>query len=147
MDDRQDIQIRQIQMMGFLDDELSDEERREFIECCYSDPALAAELAAYRRLNDITNSMVLREPEDYEYERFFSRVAARVERRLGFILLGVGASVVVAFLLLELLFSDARPMLKIGFGVGLLGATLLTQSVVRVWLKLRKLDRYQGVRR
>lgn len=137
----------QIQMMGFLDDELSDEERRAFVERCYADPALAAELAEYRRLHDITSSMVLREPEDYEYERFFSRVAARIERRLGFLLLGVGASVVVAFLLLELFFSEAKPMLKIGAGVGLLGATLLTQSVVRVWLSLRKLDRYQGVRR
>ncbi|MFG0320399.1 MAG: anti-sigma factor family protein [Planctomycetota bacterium JB042] len=144
MDEREHFRI---QMMGFLDDELSDEDRRAFVERCYADPELATELAQYRRLHDITDSMVLREPEDFEYERFFSRVAARVERRLGFVLLGVGTSVTVAFLLLELFFSDAKPMLKIGVGVGLLGATLLTQSVVRVWLKLRKLDRYQGVRR
>jgi len=134
-------------MMGFLDDELSDEDRRAFMERCYGDAALAEELAKYRRLQDVTNSMVLREPEDFEYERFFSRVSARIERRLGLVMLGVGASVVMAFLMLELFFSDLRAPLKIGMGIGLLGATLLVQSVVRVWLKLRKLDRYQGVRR
>ena len=137
----------QIQMMGFLDDELSDEDRLAFTERCYADPTLAAELAKYRRLQDITDSMVLREPEDYEYERFFSRVSARIERRLGLILFGVGASVFVAGLMLELFFSAMPTELKVGMGIALLGATLLVQSVVRVWWRLRRLDRYQGVRR
>lgn len=136
-----------IQMMGFIDDELGDAERREFIERCYADPELARELAQYRRLAQITQSMRLREPEDYEYERFFSRVSARVERRAGLVLLGLGILVLGVFGLVELFFSDVRLPIKIGLGVSLLGASMLVSSVVRVWIKLRRLDRYQGVRR
>ncbi len=132
-------------MMGFLDDELGDRERREFLERCYADAELAAELAQYRRLVEITNSMRLREPEDYEYERIFSRVAARVERHLGLVFLGVGTLIIGVWSLVEIFFSSMRMPYKIGFGIALLGASLLVSSVVRVWVRLRRLDRYQGV--
>lgn len=132
-------------MMGFLDDELEDQERREFLERCYADGELAAELAQYRRLVEITNSMRLREPEDFEYERIFSRVTARVERRLGLVLLGVGVLIIAVWTLVEIFFSSMRMPYKVGFGIALLGASLLVSSVVRVWVRLRRLDRYQGV--
>lgn len=144
MDDREHFRI---QMMGFLDDELDDTSRRSFLEQCYSDPELAAELAQYRRLNDITDSMRLREPEDFEYERFFARVSARIERRLAFTFLLVGGAILVAFGLVELFLSSLAPLFKVGCAATLVGAILLISSVLRAWLRVRRLDRYQGVRR
>lgn len=144
MDDREEIRI---QMMGFLDDELDEESRRRFVARCYADPELAAELAQYRRLCDITQSMRLREPEDYEYERLFARVAARIERRVALLLLALGPALLLAFATEELLVSAAHPVVKIGFVATLTGALLLVVSVARAWLRTRRLDRYQGVRR
>ena len=144
MDDREHFRI---QMMGFIDNELDDPSRLRFVEQCYADPELAVELAKYRKLNDITNSMKLREPEDFEYERFFSRISARIERRLGFTLLFLGATSLAVGGLVTLFLSSFSPLIKIGCGVTLIGAVLLVSSVVRAWLRVRRLDRYLGVRR
>lgn len=134
-------------MMAFLDDELDEEQRNDFREKVNADPELAAELASYTRLVQITNSMTLREPEDYEYERFFARLSSRVERRLGFALLGLGAMIIASFAIVETLFSNLSLGFKLGVGIVLFGAILLVSSVVRVWIRLRRLDRYQGVKR
>lgn len=143
MDDREHFRI---QMMGFLDDELGDQARLEFVEQCYADPELAAELAKYRNLSDITNSMKLREPEDYEYERFFARISARLERRLGFTLLFLGAIILTCAGLVAL-FHSSFSLIKLGAGLTLIGGVLLVYSVTRAWLRIRKLDRYRGVKR
>lgn len=144
MDDREHFRI---QMMGFLDDELDGAARRSFIERCYADPELAAELAQYRRLNEIADSMRLREPEDYEYERFFARISARIERRLAFTLLFLGLALLTCWALVGLFLSSCSPVVKTGAALTLFGAALLVSSVARAWLRVRRLDRYQGVRR
>ncbi|MFH0945303.1 MAG: hypothetical protein V2A76_08915 [Planctomycetota bacterium] len=144
MDDREHFRI---QMMGFLDDELDDRARLEFVEQCYADPELAAELAKYRNLNDITNSMRLREPEDYEYERFFAKISARLERRLGFTLLFLGAIILTSAGLVALFLSSFSTPVKPGAGLTLIGGVLLVFSVARAWLRIRQLDRYRGVKR
>jgi len=144
MDEREQ---EHIQMMGFLDDELDDSARLAFVERCYADPELAAELAKYRRLNEITNSMRLREPEDFEYERFFARLSARLERRLGLTLLFLGGTLLAAGCVVALFLSSFPPLIKIGCGISLAGTILLISSVVRAWVRVRRLDRYLGVRR
>lgn len=137
----------QLQMMAFLDDELSDEERRAFIEQCYADPALAEELARYRRLHDIASSMQLREPEDYEYERFFARVTSRIERRLGFVLFAAGLAVVFVAAMHAMITSGCPTTIKVGTVLTLLGLFVLAFSVCRLRLRIARLDRYQGVKR
>lgn len=137
----------QLQMMAFLDDELSMGDRRAFIERCYADPDLAEELAKYRKISEVADTMRLREPEDYEYERFFARVSARIERRLGFFLFGLGL-VVLAVAMLQLLVTADLPLpIKIGAGLAFLGLMLLVTSVCRMRMRLARLDRYQGVKR
>ena len=142
-----DYERARVLMMGFIDDELSEHLRREFIQRCYEDPELAAELAQYRRLNDITNSIVLKEPEDYEYERFFNRIGNRIERRLGFILLSLGAVVVLVSSLFAIYSSPIGTGLKIGIAIGLVGLFLVASSVLRLKKRVRRLDRYEGVQR
>lgn len=137
----------QLQMMAFLDDELSLEDRRSFIERCYADPELAAELANFRRIGQITNSMRLREPEDFEYERFFAQVSARVERRMGFVFLAIGLIILGIAVLHTLVTADLPLPIKIGAVLALMGLGLLITSVCRMRLRLARLDRYQGVRR
>lgn len=144
MDDREQLNL---QMMAFIDDELSDEDRRAFIERCFADPELAEELARYRRLAEIASSMQLREPEDYEYERFFARLSARLERRLGFALLAAGLVILLGAGLWALVCSTLPLGVKVGAAVSLCGLALLVSSVARMRLRLRRLDRYQGVRR
>lgn len=136
-----------IQMMGFLDGELPPEERREFLERCWEDPELAAELAAYKKINDIADSMRLREPEDFEYERLVGRLGSQLERRLGAMLLAFGSALVVVWSLWLLFSSPFDAVFKIGAACALIGLLLYGGSELRIRRRVRRLDRYQGVRR
>jgi anti-sigma factor RsiW len=136
-----------LQMMAFLDDELDEPARREFVNRCYADPQLAAELASFKKVADVASSMRLREPEDYETERFFARVSARVERGAGFVLLAAGGALVGAWSLYRIFTSGLDMTLKVGLAAGVLGFALVVLSVARLRRRTRRLDRYQGVRR
>ena len=132
-------------MMAFLDDELSSEDRLRFMEECYTDPDLAEELAGFRRVADVASSMRLREPEDHEYERLYTRVATRIERTLGWALLGLGVASLTAYGVVSLLTSALPVALRISIGLIVAGLLTLGWHVIRVRLRMRRFDRYVGV--
>jgi predicted anti-sigma-YlaC factor YlaD len=139
-------------MMGYLDDELSAEQRRQFEEHLAGCPECAGELEEFRKLKAITDEVSLAEPEDRIWQDYWNGIYNRIERGVGWIVFSVAAILMViygGFRAIEELVKD--PNVEITLKVGLLaliaGLAILFVSVLRERLYFWKKDRYKDVRR
>jgi len=139
-------------MMGYIDGELTELERERMerhLEAC---PECRAEAEAFTRLKEITRPMKLAMPEEAYWEQYWSSVYNRLERRAGWILLSIGAVLLVSYgcyLLATrlLLGSEAPLLLRTGLAALLLGFFILLASVIRERIYLRRSDKYRRIKR
>ncbi|GAJ06133.1 unnamed protein product, partial [marine sediment metagenome] len=61
-------------LMSYLDDELSDEQRRQFEEHLAGCPDCAGELEEFKKLKAITDEVALVEPEDRIWQDYWSNI-------------------------------------------------------------------------
>ena len=139
-------------MMGYLDNELSNEQRRQFEEHLNGCSECKGELKEFRRLKDITDEVTLVEPEDKIWQDYWSGVYNRIERRVGWIVFSVAAILLAiygGFKLIEEIITDSSVgiLLKAGLLVLIAGLAILLVSVSRERLHIWQKDRYRNVRR
>lgn len=139
-------------MMGYLDEELSDEQKRRFEEHLAGCPECAGELKEFRRLKAITDEVTLMEPEDRLWQDYWSGVYNRIERGVGWAVFSVAAILLTiygGFRAIEEIVRD--PHVELIFKMGLLallaGLAILFVSVLRERIYFWKKDRYKDVRR
>jgi predicted anti-sigma-YlaC factor YlaD len=139
-------------MMGYLDDELSDEQRRRFEEHLAGCPECAGELKEFKRLKAITDEVTLIEPEDRLWQDYWGGIYNRIERSAGWIVFSVAAILLTiygGFRAIEEMIRD--PKVELIFKVGLLalivGLAILFVSVLRERIYFWRKDRYKDVRR
>ncbi|MCA8940983.1 MAG: hypothetical protein KDB80_00360 [Planctomycetes bacterium] len=139
---------RQLQLMAFLDDEMSPEERARFQREINEDPELAIEVASYRNLVEVTASMRVMEPADHEMRRFWAKFYNRGEWRLGWILIFLGVSVLFGFGIYWLITHEAIPLpVKLAVLSVVAGALILLVNTLRLKIRTHRFDRYRGVLR
>lgn len=132
---------------GYLDGELSDEHRdrlRKHLDGCESCRTQLAEMTA---LKESLAMMKFTEPTDVELERYWAQVYTRLERSAAWILVSLGAILLLcygSFRLLEGLIQDPTVDLVVKIGVVALvfGVVVLFVSLLRERLTVRKADRY-----
>jgi len=139
-------------MMGYLDNELSNEQRRQFEEHLTGCSECKAELKEFRKLKDITDEVTLVEPEDKIWQDYWSGVYNRIERRVGWIVFSISAILLAiygGFKLIEEIITDSSVgiLLKAGLLVLIVGLAILLVSVSRERLHIWQKDRYRNVRR
>ena len=88
-----------------------------------------------------------KEPSDAELERYWSSIYNRLERGAGWILLSVGAIILLcygAFRLVEGIIKDPKVaiVLKVGVVALVFGVVILFVSLLRERLAVRKVDKY-----
>jgi hypothetical protein len=139
-------------MMGYLDNELSDEQRRQFEEHLAGCPECAGELEEFKRLKAITDEVTLVEPEDRLWHDYWDAIYNRIERGVGWIIFSVAAILLTiygGFRAIEEIIKD--PKVEVLFKAGLLallaGLAILFVSVLRERIYFWKKDRYRDVRR
>jgi ferric-dicitrate binding protein FerR (iron transport regulator) len=138
----------QILMMGFLDGELSESQEQELREHLARDPDAGKELAQYRKLGDLAQQVRLKEPQDYEWDRFWQGLYNRMERRIGWLLSMAGLLMLMLTGLIWLWNTSLLALgWKIGLGATLAGLCLLFLSVLRGRLRTLPYDRYREVQR
>lgn len=139
---------QQQQMMAYVDDELSPEERSAFERTMAGEPELAKEAVKLKNLMDLSRSMALSEPTDHELRRFWARFYNRTEWRLGWVLLS-GGLIVLAAEGLYLLVTSAwlTWTQKAALLSAVVGGLLLGWNTVRLKLRTSHFDRYRGVMR
>jgi hypothetical protein len=138
--------------MGYLDNELSDEQRNRFEEHLAGCPECASELKEFQKLKAITDEVTLVEPEDRIWQDYWSGVYNRIERNVGWIIFSVSAILLAiygGFKLIEEIVTDATTgmLLKIGLIALIVGLAILFVSVLRERMYFWSKDRYRNVRR
>ncbi|NQT04344.1 MAG: zf-HC2 domain-containing protein [Planctomycetes bacterium] len=139
-------------MMGYLDNELNNEQKHQFEEHLTGCSECKAELKEFRKLKAITDEVTLVEPEDKIWQDYWGGVYNRIERSIGWIVFSVSAILLViygGFKLIEEIITDATVgiLLKAGLLVLIAGLAILLVSVSRERLHFWQKDRYRNVRR
>ena len=139
-------------MMGYLDNELTDEQRGQFEKHLSGCSECAGELEQFRKLKAITDEVTLVEPEDRVWQDYWGGVYNRVERGAGWIVFSVAAILLAiygGFKLIEEIVIDPTigMLLKTGLLALVLGLAILFVSVLRERVYFWSKDRYRNVRR
>ncbi|MHC4187987.1 MAG: zf-HC2 domain-containing protein [Planctomycetota bacterium] len=139
-------------MMGYLDNELTEEQRRKFEEHLAEHAECAAEFEQFKKLKEITDEVTLVEPEDRIWQQYWGSLYNRFERGIGWIAFSVAGICLIiygGFKLIEEIIQDATIgfLLKIGLLALIGGLAILFVSVLRERLYFWKKDRYKDVRR
>jgi len=139
-------------MMGYLDNELTDEQKSRFEEHLAGCSECTDELEEFRKLKAITDEVTLVEPEDRIWQDYWNGIYNRIERSVGWIVFSVAAILLTiygGFKLIEDIIKDATVamLLKVGLLALIAGLAILFVSVLRERLHFWQKDRYKNVRR
>ncbi|MBN1322043.1 MAG: hypothetical protein JXA87_14525 [Thermoleophilia bacterium] len=137
---------------AYLDDELEPQERRAFEEELRRDTRLREEVEEMRDMKSLVSGMRLRDLPDGAWDHYRERTYNRLERRVGWIFLSVGAMVLVGYGLYELvvfLVSDGELAwwIRAAIGAACVGLAILLVSVIRERVFVWKRDPYREVER
>ncbi len=139
-------------LMGYLDNELTDEQNRRLQEHLDQCPQCAEELEQFKRIKVITDEVTLLEPEDRIWQDYWASVYNRIERGLGWILLSLAGIVLIlycGFRMIEQIVRDPQVgfILKAGLLLLIAALAVLLVSIGRERLYFWRSDRYRNVRR
>jgi predicted anti-sigma-YlaC factor YlaD len=139
-------------MMGYLDNELTEEQRQQFEAHLAEHAECAEEFEQFKKLKEMTDEVTLVEPEDRIWQQYWSCIYNRIERGIGWIIFSVAAICLIiygGFKLIEEIIQDATIglLLKVGLLALIAGLAILFVSVLRERLYFWKKDRYKDVRR
>ena len=139
-------------MMGYLDNELPEEQKRAFEEHLATCSECANELKEFRKLKAITEEVTLVKPEDRIWQQYWGNIYNRIERSIGWILLsvmGIGLLIYGGFKAIEEIIRDPTVgiILKVALLALIAGVAVLFVSVLRERIYFWKKDRYRNVRR
>jgi len=139
-------------MMGYLDNELDEQQKKKFTEHLDQCPDCKKELAEFTELKQLADEVALTEPTDELWQQYWKNIYNRFERTLGWILMSVAAIILLiygGFKLIEEIIQDPTVdvVLKVGLVALIGGLAILFVSVLRERLYLRKKDPYKDIRR
>ena len=147
MDDR----LRRL-LAGYVDGELTGEERKEFELALEQNEELRYELEEFRNLKETTNQMHYADLPKEVWDSYWASIYRKTERGIGWILFSSGAIILLLFGMYEMFKGmyadpDAPLWLKIGVTAGTAGAIFLLVSYLRERLFAFKRERYREVER
>lgn len=144
-------EIRKL-LAGYVDGELTDEERKAFEKEMEQDPQLQAELQEFRKLKEVTSVVRYADLPDEVWESYWQSLYRKLERGIGWILFSIGAIILLCFGLyqgLHTFYVDPEVSILVKIGVTALGGgfIFLLVSFARERLFAYKRDRYREVKK
>ena len=139
-------------LAGYVDGELTAEEKLEFERELSHSAELREELQEFRQLKEVTDIMRFADIPPQVWDSYWESLYRKSERGLGWIFFSVGALLVLGFGLYHAfygLFTDpnAPLWLQIGLPMATLGAGILLVSFARERIFARKRERYTEIER
>lgn len=151
---KQNFQIErcQILMMKKIDGEITPAEERELQALLAENPHARRELAQFQQLKTESAAMKKYVLPEIAWEDYWNKIYNRLERGISWILIFVGAIVVLGYAVVEMVNAFLKDtgmpvLLKFGILALLLGGVVLLVSVIREKLILRKHDKYKEIQR
>lgn len=135
---------------SYHDNELSEDQEKmieEHIQLCEE---CRRELEEMGRFEEVMQKMELKQPPKEMWQVYWTSVYNRLERRIGWILLSIGAIIILFFggyKAIEGIIEDPTTplILKIGILAALGGLVILLVSIGRERIFVRKRERYKEV--
>ncbi len=134
----------------YLDGELDEEGIRRVQDHLAACPECRREIEQMKKLEEVMGMMKLKSPPQEIWDVYWRSVYNRLERGVGWILLSLGAIILLffgAYKLVEGIIEDpAIPLLlKAGILIFLAGVVVLLVSILREQFFLRKKERYKEI--
>jgi hypothetical protein len=133
-----------------IDCMLSPGEAEEFRRLLTGRSDVRSEYESLKSVKEATMEMKFKQPPEETWDRYWAGVYSRLERGIAWLLISIGAAVVLAIVgygaVMKFLGDTSTPLaVKLGVGVLLLGGAVLLVSVLREKLMIRKKDKYKEV--
>lgn len=137
-------------LMKALDGELSREDEVEFRRLLQESKEFTEEWNSMQKLKEVTSQMRFSRPPEEVWEKYWASVYYRLERGVAWILISLGAIVLLTyggFKAVESLLADTTLALivKIALLAVMAGFAILVVSVIREKWLARKVDKYKEV--
>jgi hypothetical protein len=141
-----------IMLSGYIDDELTPEEKVDFEKHLKDCPECQNELKAFHKLREVTGAMKYADIPEHVWENYWTGLYRRLERGIGWVFLSIGIIILLSvgayYIIRDLFLDPAQPfLLKIGIGSGAFGLIVLLVSVIRERIFASRRDRYDEVQR
>jgi ferric-dicitrate binding protein FerR (iron transport regulator) len=137
-------------MTKALDGVLTPEEQAEFDELMRVNSAFRHEWESLKSIKEVTATMTFKRPPEETWDRYWAGVYARLERGIGWLLLSVGAAVLLAIAgyhaVMNMIEDQSTPLsIKLAVGAVVIGVAVLLVSVLREKWFVRKTDKYREI--
>jgi len=135
---------------SYHDQELNEEQKRQIEEHIRHCDSCRRELEEMKKFEEVMNQMELKKPPMEVWQIYWSSVYNRLERHVGWILLSIGAIILLfygGYKAIEGIIKDPSiPLvLKVGILVTLGGLVVLLVSISRERFFVRKRERYKEI--
>ena len=139
-------------MMGYLDKEISDDEKRLVEKHLAECRKCKAEFDSFTQLKEVTDKVKLADLKEDIWAGYWKGVYRRIERGAGWFFLSIGAIILAAlgaFQFFKSLFQDPTVsiVVKIGVAALSLGVIVLVVSIIRERVFAYKHERYKEIER
>jgi hypothetical protein len=136
----------------YLDGDITTEEQTELNSILISDSELKKEFDEQVRIKEVLKKMKLKNPSVEVWDSYWLGVYNRLERGLAWILVSIGAIILIAYgayeAISEMLKDTSTPgIVKIGISALITGGVILLFSVLREKLFTRNHDKYKEIQR
>ncbi len=137
---------------SYYDKELDEEQRKTIEKHLEECPECRKEFEEMGKFEEVMSKMELKKPPKDVWRLYWASVYNRLERRIGWILLSIGAMIILFFggyKMVEGIIQDPSTpfLLKTGILVFLGGIVVLLVSLIREQFFVRKRERYKEVER
>ncbi len=135
---------------SYHDKELDEEKKKQIEEHLKECSECRREFEEMGKFEEVMNKMELKKPPREVWQIYWASIYNRLERRIGWILLSIGAMILIFFggyKMVEGIIQDPSTslLLKVGILTLMAGVVVLLFSLIREQFFVRKRERYKEV--
>lgn len=135
---------------SYHDKELNEEKKKQIEEHLKKCSECRREFEEMGKFEEVMNKMELKKPPREVWQIYWASIYNRLERRIGWILLSIGAMILIFFggyKMVEGIIQDPSTslLLKVGILTLMAGVVVLLFSLIREQFFVRKRERYKEV--
>ena len=134
--------------MRYIDGEMSPQDRAEYEGHLKSCDECRRSLEGFNGLQSLTGRIKMKDPTDEFWEVYWKSLYRRIERRVAWMIMLVGAVMLIVYQLYQAASNFGRITFeKVAIVLFAAGAVLLLISVIRERVHQYKVDRYKDIER